>query len=299
MPVSWIPAEPPVPPEQRAKSRFYLRYEDVSQDGRLVVEACPEALGAVWRHLAKRPLPAFSYTGVVPILSRVCVVIGDGPISAYGPAEADGMYQLAHTVGDDGEVDKVLLNMWVSVHGQIGTTYPPSPANAGTPIVAARVFAEHVFTRPFAPAAQRKVRALEMDEGKPVVPEARCEWRPPEALLALPEGAVALDEAEVADEGAAMFGLDHTDSNQHVNSLVYPRLFIEAALRRFHAHGRGRPARAARAMEIAYRKPCFAGEIARVSSRAFAAGDRLGVVASLSAEGDTKPRCTARLVFDR
>ncbi len=132
-----------------------------------------------------------------------------------------------------------------------------------------------------------------------MVPDARGDWRPPEALLALPEGAVALDEAEVADESAAMFGLDHTDSNQHVNSLVYPRLFIEAALRRFHAHGRGRPARAARAMEIAYRKPCFAGDRARVSARAFAMGDRLGVVAALHAEGDARPRCAARLLFER
>src|SRR5205823_12900006 len=46
------------------------------------------------------------------------------------------------------------------------------------------------------------------------------------------DGARALDEV-APDDFAETFGLVHTDSNHHVNSLVYIRLFEEAALRRF------------------------------------------------------------------
>ena len=64
----------------------------------------------------------------------------------------------------------------------------------------------------------------------------------------------------------------HTDSNQHVNSLVYPRLFEEAALRRLAASGRS-TAVLARSLRIAYRRPSFAGESLRVFVRAYE-GDR-------------------------
>ena len=71
-------------------------------------------------------------------------------------------------------------------------------------------------------------------------------------------GADALDRAS-PDETLIVFGLVHTDSNQHVNSLVYMRLFEEAVLRRFAALGLPEPV-LARRLEIAYRKPCFAGD---------------------------------------
>jgi hypothetical protein len=64
------------------------------------------------------------------------------------------------------------------------------------------------------------------------------------------------------------FGLDHTDSNQHVNSLVYPRLFAEAALRRLAELERPRRL-LIRALDIAYRKPSFAGDRVRIHTRLF------------------------------
>ena len=76
------------------------------------------------------------------------------------------------------------------------------------------------------------------------------------------------------------FGLVHTDSNMHVNSLVYLRLFEEAALRRFAELGRGVNV-LGRTMDIVYRKPCFAGQTMHVVQRAFEVGQRLGVVAIL------------------
>src|SRR6185369_14676109 len=97
-------------------------------------------------------------------------------------------------------------------------------------------------------------------------------WRGPEAALALPDDAIALDPQPILDDGTTVFGRDHTDSNQHVNSLVYTRLFIEAALRRLWDHGHKGPL-LARSAEIAYRKPCFAGERVKVAVRAFKLGE--------------------------
>jgi hypothetical protein len=301
----WIPPEPVVPSDQRAQGRVPLRFEDVSQDGRLLLEALPNALGEVWRGLAeRRPRALGRSRGIVPILSRVVVEGGEGPIAVAGPAEAQGVYQLAHTVGRDREVDRIVLGMWAQVTSVVGRTHGPKPEGAGRPLVAGRVFAEHVFTRPFGPPGERKVRALELD-GQPLVPETRYAWRAPEALLDVPEGADPLDAELVADAAPTVLGLDHTDGNQHVNSLIYPRLLLEAALRRFAAHGRSRPPLLSRAAEIAYRKPSFAGEAVRVLSRAFTLGADLGVVAVVVADDEAgaplaaRPRVFARMLFGR
>src|SRR4051812_9479689 len=106
----WIPEEPRDTP--KATAPMALRYEDVGQDGRLLLEALPQALGeTVWRRLlARHPLAAaIREQGVVPILSRVVATGGDGPISVDGRVEAEGTYELAHTVGPGGEVTRIVL----------------------------------------------------------------------------------------------------------------------------------------------------------------------------------------------
>jgi hypothetical protein len=283
-----------------ARGRLYLRYEDICQDGRMVVEALPNVFGTVWRHLAAGRPVSFG-EGVVAILSRVIVEGGDGPLSVNAKAEAEGFYHLARVVGADGQVERLVLAMWGQVVAPLGRTHGPPPEGAGRPLVAGRAFAEHVFTRPFAAPAQRKVLALDLDGEGTFVPDAPYTFLPPESALTLPEGAEPLDEIQVRDPASVVFGLDHTDSNQHVNSLVYPRLLIEAALRRFAALGRRSPALLARRLEMAFRKPCFAGDAARVTSRAFALDGRLGVTAAVKVEGDApdaRPRCAARILFE-
>jgi hypothetical protein len=301
---AWIPAEPPVPPEQRGTGRLALRYEDISQNGDLLMEAIPAALGELWRRIDGPKRAALgTERGVIPLLSRVVIEGGEGPISIHTPAETAGAYQLAHTVGADGEVDRIILGMWSHVTSVVGRTQGAQPADAGRPVVAGRVFAEHVFTRPFGPPEQRKVRALQIG-GASVVPPDRWTWRDADAALALPPGAAPLDADLVPDAAFTVFGLDHTDGNQHTNSLVYTRLFIEAALRRLDAHGRARPPLRCRAMEIAYRKPSFAGDRVRVLVRAFAEGSQLGAAAALVSEEEAsaprekmRPRVYARMLF--
>src|SRR4051794_29637434 len=231
--LDWYPTGPDVGEGERARGQSPLRYEDISQDGRLMLLALPHAIGSVvWQQLLRHSaVTAVGRSGIVPILTRFVIEGGDGPFSVRHPLDADGRYQLSHTRGEDGDVKQILLNIWMDATAPLGRTHGPPPPRAGEPAFAGRVFAEHVFTRLFAAPQDRKVLRLDVD-GLPAVPDARWTWRVPEATLALPPDARVLDEKLLPDDQAIVFGLTHTDANQHVNSLVYPRLFQDALLRR-------------------------------------------------------------------
>ena len=101
-----------------------------------------------------------------------------------------------------------------------------------------------------------------------------------------------------------MFSLDQTDSNQHVNSLVYIRIFGDAVNRRLaSAWPAGRPpakeyrplSGRTKAVDIAYRKPCFAGDRVRAKLRLFETSEGLGA-AGLVEGVDGKPRCYVRVL---
>jgi hypothetical protein len=268
---------PPLPPDApRATATAYQRFEDVTQDGRLVLEAIPNALGpAVWRAIIGRDRAAKELLarGIVPVLSRFVIEGEPGPLSANAAIEAEGACRLARS--DDG---RLVLDMWADLRAPRGRTYDFAERKAEKVLVG-RAYGEHVLTRPFAPPGERRVRELAFP-GAPVVQGSRPAAPPPESIVALPEGATPLEAEMRADPVPLTFGLVHTDSNMHVNSLVYLRLFEEAALRRFAELGRGVNV-LGRTMDILYRKPCFAGQTMRVVQRAFAAGSLLGVVAVL------------------
>jgi acyl-CoA thioesterase FadM len=294
----WWPDEPEVAPEARGSGEAPVSYEDIAQDGRLNLLPLAHAFGSVvWRQLLiHHPVVALNRSGVVPILTRFVFESGEGPFSVRWPLAVDGRFQLAHTL-TNGDVDHLMLNMWVNATAPLGRTHGPAPKNAGQAAYAGRGFAEHVFTRLFAPASERKVRRL-IAPGLEPVPSASWTWRPPQAVLELPPGATPLDAGLTDDEAPIVFGLTHTDSNQHVNSLVYPRLFQDAVLRRLSARGKSTKV-LGRRLEIAYRKPCFAGERARFKLQAYELGDKLGAVGVLVPDGvaDAKPYCTVHLVM--
>ena len=95
----------------------------------------------------------------------------------------------------------------------------------------------------------------------------------------------------------------------HVNSLAYLRVFEEAALRRFVELGRGSLV-LGRRIDIAYRKPCFAGQTMRVVQQAFELEGKLGMCAALidsadmpgGADGaaslEARPHIFARMLFE-
>jgi hypothetical protein len=259
---------------ERVQGQLALRYEDVAQDGRLVFETIPVGLATLWgKLLAEGPeREALLAGGVIPILTRLSIEASPGPFAMDRPLDVEGGYTLSHDVDARGQVARLLLDMDASLSGPKGRTNLPPPDDAGALALAGRVRAEHVFTRPFAAPEERKVLTLDLGDG-PFVPPARRKWLAPATVLDVPEGARALDQGYLEDPARLWLGLTHTDSNQHVNSLVYPRFFEEVALRRAGALGRS-TALLARAAEVAYRRPSFAGEQLRVLVRAYEVGEQ-------------------------
>lgn len=294
-----FPELPPLPNDQQAITAMHLRYLDVTQDGRLSVLAIPHGSGpAIWDALlAKRPVNDDASTqGAIPIMCRMIIEGGDGPIPVAAPVEVHGAYQLAHTVDAAGAVERILLNFWLDVHARRGRTWGPRRPGDGEPLRAGRCFVQHVFTRLFAAPAERKVLRLD-HPGVPPVPPDRFEWRAPEAVLELPPGAEPLEPELRPDAAPIVFGLDQTDSNQHVTSMAYPPLFIEATLRRLAELGRP-TALCCRRIEVAYRKPCFAGDRVRVILRAFTLRGAHGAALALVPDGgDARPYATAQLLL--
>ncbi len=290
----WISAPPP-PDSTGANARVHLRYEDVCQDGRLLLELLPNALGAsVWNaQLARDELAKACFaTGIVPILTRFVMEGSPGPF-AVGPAlSVTGRFQIAQVVNARGEPERVALNMWAELSGPRGRTYPPPPDGAGEMIPAGKIFGEHVFTKLFAAPGERRVRTLDF----PGVPKDL----PRHAQRVFASFVDTGTEGEFACDDAPMtFGLVHTDSNHHVNSLVYLRVFEEAALRRFASIKKTQPV-LARKLEILYRKPCFAGDRMRVHVRVSEDEGKLAATAVIAPEGEapTAAHAAARIVFE-
>ena len=294
---------PTLPPEQVATAEFAMRYDDVDQEARLKCGSAANSLGpAVWATLLnKHPVAHWGWkTLVLPVLSRLLVERGDGPLSVRKPLVTKGALDFAHVVGKEpGSVDRIIAAMWVELEGAVGLTNGPKPPNAGEPILAARIYGEHVLTAVFAAAGQRKVQALGA-EGFPSVPPRVYEAPPLELYASPPAGATLIGEPMLSEPH--LFGLVHTDANRHVNSLVYPTLFEAHALACLAAHRETKP-RLARFLELGFRRPFFAGERARIRTQLFRdAQGALGAAATMEPmEGKDgappKPSTYARLRF--
>lgn len=291
------PAPADLPEAQRGKGELPTRYEDIAQDGRMGVRPLTHSIGAsLWRDvLLRHPfLRALAKEDVIPILSRLVVEAGGGPISVRGSVTCEGAFTVSRALDARGET-RFRFDCWTRISGPRDRTWGPKIAGAGEPVPIGALYAEHVLTRPFAAPAERKVtRAPEL--GVALRDDA---WAEPQALLALPDGARFLDEGFVLDDACTVFGLGHTDSNQHVNSLVYPLLVEEAALRRLFAAGLS-TVRFASFVELRFRKPAFAGDRVRVVTRLYERAGNHGVVAAvLDAEGARAEEAGAARTYAR
>ncbi len=313
------PPMPAFPPGQAHTGEASLRYEDLAQDGRLIPLGLPPSLSLLWHH-ALREHPgqrAAVAGGVLPILTRLTLTSLEAPIRVDRPVEAHAGFQLAHDPtglrpapraapagspprdsparidGDPGGAPRLFLNIWSELRGAAGRVGARPP---GPPVLAGRLFAEHTFTRPFAPPDQRRVTRLTF-AGYPEIPEARYDAPPAATAAEAPAGARWLDDL-APDPAEVAFTLDQTDSNQHVNSLVYVRVFLDAVGRRLAAGGHPLVV-LSREVDIAYRKPCFAGDRVRAHLRLFAVEDGgLGAAGFIAAPGEEgKPRCYVRVLL--
>lgn len=292
---SWPSCElPPLPPargyESSATAQLWPRYEDVSQDGRVQLTSMMPGLGAVWRALSSSVnFDAFRAQGVLPILRRLVIVGEKGPFSVHAAVHVSGTWRLAREKNGD----RIFLDMWFEAYAPNGNTLALPPGPDAERVLVGRAHAEHVVTRPFAPPAERKVTRLDIP-GLPAIPEDEHSFEETEDLVA----GHALEPAR-----DLAFGMMHTDSNQHVNSLVYPRMFEEAVVE--DAPRRGVIAKPetllARAVELRYRKPFFTGDRARIALRCepVSGGDdrRAVAVGTFTPTGspDAKPSCAVAM----
>ncbi len=286
---------PPMPAflsDHASNTQGHLRYEDCAQDGRLIPIAIPPSLGALFQNAIMRHAGARNAiaAGVVPILTRQTLVSLDQPVRIDRPIEIRAGFDLAHAA-ENGEVTRLFMRAWSEVHGIAGRIGPRQVE--GALALAGTLFSEYTFTRLFAPPDQRKVTRLEV-EGYPPVPEAVYDAPPPKTAQEAPEGATWIDEL-VPDVAEIAFGLDQTDANQHVNSLVYVRVFLDAVQRRIASVDRSLKVRS-QAIDVAYRKPCFAGDRVRSHVRLFEHQGVLGAAGHISGSDD-KPRCYVRVLL--
>lgn len=289
------PPMPVFPPGHSATTTGYLRYEDVTQDGRLIPIATPASLAGLWREVLRKDESHYALLkqGVIPIMTRLTLVSLEQPIRVDHPVSSTLGFVLAHDLDSaTHEVSRVFMNVWSEMRGTSGRL--GRNPTAGEQALAGTVFAEHTFTRLLAPPDQRKVTKLAV-EGYPAVPELRYAAPPPTTAQDLPEGAKWLDES-APDPAEYVFTLDQTDSNQHVNSLVYIRIFHDAINRRLAASGKSLKMRS-RAVDIAYRKPSFAGDKARIHLRLFEHDGGLGAAGRVEGAEDGKPRCYVRVLL--
>ncbi|HKP58259.1 MAG TPA: hypothetical protein VJV78_16140 [Polyangiales bacterium] len=297
-----------------ATARFETRYEDLTQDGHVKLTALPQALGrACFGQLwAEHPLSVLGRQGVQPILSRLSIEIEPVAARLMGSLEGRGGLTLAHERDAAEHVSAIFLNAHADVWALGKRKRRPEASTPGVrsrgsalgvrdevakPVRVGRVFGEHVFTRPHAPRAERKVLAFAVP-GYPELPSQRYQRPSFEQTVQLPDRARALEDAFTSDVMPWAFGLTHTDGNQHVNSLAYIKLFEDAALRRLASLGR--PLHVlARGVEVHYRKPAFAGQQLQCVLRAFATRDGDGVVGYLAEPGAAIERahCSLRMLF--
>jgi hypothetical protein len=292
-----FPAAPATPDNDAGEDTGALRYDDVTQDGRIRLDAAWRPLG---RLIWSRPEPSRVLgklgEGVSTVLSRLVMECTELRVAPRAQVRTRARYRFEHTVSPGGDVNRLLFNTWTETSVVADGTSDP---------VLARAYGQRVFTRIGDGAQQRLVTRLE-GLGGDGVPSHRGEWIPALSLLGLPAEAAPLEPSPRLDSARVVFGLSHTDGNQHVNFLVYPRFVEEAALSRFVDLGLG--ARfLSRRIDMRFRKPSFAGEVLRMAVQAFRVGESLGAIAALvDDDGGPRerpfselpsPRCVARIVL--
>lgn len=275
MPLRLFPSLPSSLAEHSPTVReFRLRYDDINQQGWLCAMALPEALGQVfWRGKVRELglFDALEAQGIVAILTRLSLAPGDGPVSIYNAVRGECRHRIAACRTAAGDIDRLVMDVWIDLFAPRDRLYGEQHDQAS--ICCGRVHAEHVFTRLFAPLAERKVTCFEVDGFEPVPSEERP-WRAPRHLLDVPGGT---DGPLTAMPETIVFGVDHTDENQHVNSLVYPRLFEDAALKCLAQRGEDTRVRAV-LLDATFRKPLFAGDRVALRMATFRVGEQRGVV---------------------
>jgi hypothetical protein len=286
-------------PAHEATANFNIRYDDLTQHAHVKQVTLPMVLGRVcfetlW---VRHPLFETRKQGIVPILSRLVLESEPVAVSFGAPLEGRGRIEVAHEPAADGGSSALFMNGFADIYALPSRRDPSVNAATRQLVRIGRAFGEHVLTKPFGPPSERKVLRFEVP-GQPALPNAVHRRLRVQENARLPEGAKPLDAVLTADEAPWSFGLIHTDLNQHVNSLVYARMFEEAAVRRAarHAHNRGL---IAHKLSLCYRKPSFAGATLTCMLQGYELDGAFGAVGYLGPTGTPPERahCSFQLQF--
>ncbi|MDH4122215.1 MAG: hypothetical protein OEV94_10960 [Deltaproteobacteria bacterium] len=193
--------------------------------------------------------------------------------------EVDYAIQLFRFKGEDNGGDRLLLNMEGTMRGEEGSGKPEHlfhDQHQGKKRVLAKARVVMALTRPTAPPGQRQVASL--PQGASLLAEQPWEepYPSPEELGQPPagwrrEGGKGTAGVHSVD---GVWGIPHTDPNQHVNVLNY---IIEAEnmnTRLLHEAGVPPQAHHLRRGRMVFRKPFFAGDTFRVSGQLFSRGGK-------------------------
>jgi hypothetical protein len=282
-----------------ARADFHIRYDDLTQHAHVKQVTLPMVLARVCMEKiwAKHPLFETRKQGIVPILSRIVIESEPVAVSFGSPLEGRGHIEIAHERDAQGAVSALFLNSYAEVFAIPSRRNRDVDPATRQPVHIGRAFGEHVLTKPFGPVEERKVLSFAVP-GQPSIPELTHRRVRVDANVELPPGAEPLDAELSPDPAPWTFGLIHTDLNQHVNSLVYARMFEEAAVRRAALHGFNRGLFAHK-LSLCYRKPCFAGETLTCMLRGYQLNGAFGVVGYLAPPNTPASRanCSFNLLF--
>jgi len=281
------------------RARFEIRYDDLTQHGHVKQITLPIALGKLCfeKLWSQHPLFVTRKQGIAAILSRLVLESEPIAVSLGSPLEARGQIELAHERTPSGEVSALFMNASAEIWGLPSRRDRSVDPATRQYVRIGRAFGEHVLTKPFGPPHERKVLRFDVP-GQPAVPSAVHARIRVSENAQLPEGAVALDKQPCPDEAPWVFGLMHTDLNQHVNSLVYARMFEEAALRRAARHGQNQGL-VSRKLSLCYRKPCFAGDSMVCMVQSYLLDGTFGAVGYVAPAGTppAQANCSFQLQF--
>jgi hypothetical protein len=281
------------------RAQFSIRYDDLTQHAQIKLVTMQLALGRVCMEKlwSKHPLFETRRQGIAAILSRMQLESEPVAVSFGSPLEARGFIEIAHERDRSGEVSALFMNATAEIWGLPSRRDPAIDPSTRQLVRIGRAFGEHVLTKPYGPPSERKVLRFDV-AGQASIPPAEHSRVRVAQNLQLPAAASALESEFSPDEVDWVFGLTHTDLNQHVNSLVYARLFEDAALRRASRLGRGGDWIADK-ISLCYRKPSFAGERMICMLRAYEEGEHLGAVGYLGPAGTPldKAHCSVHLRF--
>ena len=292
------PPAPAFAPAHAATTRDHLRYEDCTQDGRLIPLALPPAMGGLWQEvIVASPRRAQRdrvrhHPDPDPADAALARAADPDRSPDRGRARAS---QLAHDLDERGEVARLFMNVWCEVRGIAGRIGPRQVEGALSP-AGHRVRRAHVHpavraarSAPGHPARGRGVSGRARGRATPQPPPTTAQRGCRRARRWLDELAAGSGRGRVharsdrREPARQLAGL-HPACSPRPPTAAWPRPGAPLTVR-------------SRAVDIAYRKPCFAGDRVRAHVRLFEHAAGLGA-AGLIVGAEGKPRCYVRVLFD-